>query len=211
MCPSEDSPKRKALRLPGYDYAEPGGYFVTVCTQGKKCAFGQIESGKMHLNPAGHIVQQVWLGLPQRFPSRSLDSFVVMPNHMHGILVLVGAGLAPPADVVARTPGNVAIDHSQKSSFIPGISVRATATGGASPAPTGGSFVLGDVLRAFKSISTIEVNRLLRQRGVHLWQRNYYEHIVRNGDDMDNIRRYILDNPLQWDLDPENPVPPANL
>jgi putative transposase len=83
------------------------------------------------------------------------------------------------------------------------------AAGGASPAPTGRSLALGDVVRAFKSISTIAVNRALRRRGVQLWQRNYYEHIVRNGDDLDNIRQYVFDNPLRWDLDPENPAQPA--
>jgi putative transposase len=207
MCPSKDPPKRKSLRLRDHDYEAPGGYFVTICTQGKRC---RIESGKMQLNPAGQAVQQAWLGLPQRFPSLYLDTFVVMPNHMRGVLVFVGAWLAPPADVAARTPaGAVSIDFVKSNIFAPTMVIGDAAAGGASPAPTGRSLALGDVVRAFKSISTIAVNRALRRRGVQLWQRNYYEHIVRNGDDLDNIRQYVFDNPLRWDLDPENPAQPA--
>lgn len=195
--------------LRGHNYAAPGGYFMTLCTQGKRCVFGRIESGKMQLNPAGRAVHQAWLGLPERFPSLYLDAFVVMPNHMHGVLVFIGEGLAPPADVAARTPVDaVSIDFAQSSIFAPAMVVGDPAEGGASPAPTGCPFALGDVVRAFKSLSTVAVNRVLRRRGVQLWQRNYYEHIVRNGDDLDNIRRYVFDNPLRWALDPENPAPP---
>ncbi|MBZ5529064.1 MAG: transposase [Acidobacteriia bacterium] len=182
-------PKRKSLRLRGYNYAAPGGYFVTICTQGKRCVLGQIESGKMQLSPAGQAVQQAWFGLPRRFPSLYLDAFIVMPNHMHGILVFVGAGLAPPADVAA----GVSVSAVTRIFHFGKIAIRENQS-----------------MRAFKSISTIAVNRVLQRRGVQLWQRNYYEHIVRNGDDLDNIRRYIFDNPLQWDLDPENPVRPTD-
>jgi len=210
MCPSKNLPRRKSLRLRDHDYAAPGGYFVTICTQGKRCVFGRIEAGKMQLNPAGQAVQQAWLGLPQRFPSLYLDTFVVMPNHMHGVLVFVGAGLAPPAAAspITIVGAKMLLFANSKDSAPAGV-LAATSAGGASPAPTGRSFALRDVVRAFKSISTIAVNRAQRRRGVQLWQRNYYEHIVRNGDDLDNIRRYVFDNPLRWDLDPENPAQPV--
>jgi len=128
----------------------------------------------MRLNDAGQAAQAEWVRLPERFQSIELDEFVIMPNHLHGI-ILVGAGLAPPDRGAANR-------------------------GAASSAPT-----LGDILRAFKSISAIAVNRLLGRSGRSLWQRNYYEHIVRSENELACIREYIANNPAQWALDRENP------
>ncbi len=130
--------------------------------------------GDMRLNDAGQAAQAEWVQLPERFQFIELDEFVIMPNHLHGI-ILVGAGLAPP-DGGAQNRG------------------------AASSAPT-----LGYILRAFKSISAIAVNRLLERSGRSLWQRNYYEHIVRNENELAHIREYIANNPAQWALDRENP------
>lgn len=116
------------------------------------------------LNPIGEIVCAEWCALAERFSRLVLDEFVIMPNHLHGVLAIVGEGLAPPAR------------------------------------PT-----LFEVIGAFKSISTVKVSKLLRRRGVALWQRSYYEHIVRAGEELRKIQRYILENPLMWSLDPENP------
>ena len=157
-------PHRKQLRLRGYDYAFPGAYFVTICSAGKRPVFGSISGESIVLSPEGEIVRSEWIALPERFSRLVLDEFVIMPNHLHGVLAFVG-----PA-------------------------------GGASPSPT-----LFEVIGAFKSISTIRVNRLLRRRGVPLWQRGYYERVVRTGEDLRKIQRYILENPLMWSLDPENP------
>ena len=128
----------------------------------------------MRLNDAGQAAQAEWVQLPERFQFIELDEFVIMPNHLHGI-ILVGAGLAPPDG-------------------------GAPNRGAASSAPT-----LGNILRAFKSISAIAVNRLLGRSGRSLWQRNYYEHIVRNENELAHIREYIANNPAQWALDRENP------
>lgn len=157
-------PHRKQLRLRGCDYAFPGVYFVTICSAGKRPFFGSVSEGKTVLSPLGEIVRSEWIALTERFAVLVLDGFVVMPNHLHGVLAFVS--------------------HA----------------GGASPSPT-----LFEVIGAFKSISTIKVNRLLGRRGVPLWQRSYYEHIVRTGEDLRKIQRYILENPLMWSLDPENP------
>ena len=157
-------PHRKQLRLRGYDYAFPGVYFVTICSAGKRPVLGSISEGKPVLSPIGEIVRSEWVALPERFSRLVLDEFVIMPNHLHGVLAFVG-----PA-------------------------------GGASPSPT-----LFEVIGAFKSISTIKVIRLLRRRGVALWQMSYYEHIVRTGQDLRKIQRYIYENPLMWSLEPENP------
>jgi REP element-mobilizing transposase RayT len=168
---------RNSIRLRGYDYSSSGAYFVTVCIKNKECLFGEIVDGMMRLNHAGELIHEIWDALPKRYDDIDLDAFVVMPNHVHGIIILtdtpaVGAGLALP---------------SRK--------------GAASSAPT-----LGDVIRTFKSISTIQVNRLLTRTGQPLWQRNYYEHIIRNETGLDSIRAYIAMNPQNWMMDEENPV-----
>lgn len=161
---------RRSIRLQGYDYAQAGGYFVTICTQNRLCLFGDIVNGEMQLNAAGSEVQVVWNELPRRFPGMELDAFVVMPNHVHGIATFVGAGLALPNE-----------------------------KGAASGAPT-----LADVVRAFKSLSAMRVNRLMMRSG-SLWQRNHYERVIRNERELDKIREYIATNPLKWALDRENP------
>jgi putative transposase len=181
-------PHRKQLRLRGYDYAFPGVYFVTICSAGKRPVFGSIRGESIVLSRAGEIVRCEWIALVERFARLVLDEFVIMPNHLHGVLAFVGyAGGACPAPMTTNTttkPGGASLDPK----------------GGASPSPT-----LFDVIGAFKSISTIKVNKLLGRRGVPLWQRSYYEHIVRTGEDLRKIQRYISENPLMWSLDPENP------
>ncbi len=173
---------RRSIRLSGYDYAQHGAYFVTVCTHDRQCLLGAVVDGGMELNDLGRIVRETWDALPSRFPSIELDAFVVMPNHIHGIVIIVGAGLALPrgADVGAGL---------------------ALPRGAASSAPT-----LGDIMRAFKSLSAIACNRLLERAGVPFWQRNYYEHIARDEDEMNRIREYIVGNPANWKRDAENPA-----
>jgi putative transposase len=185
--PADELPQRKTLRYAGYDYSRRGAYFVTICSHQKGNIFGTVAGEIVTLNRVGEIVRSVWYALPDRFAGLVLDAFVLMPNHLHGLLGFVGEGLAPPASSVGKA-----------------------AAGRASPAPTAavtrdGNYSLADVVGAFKSISTIQVNRLLHRKGVALWQRSYYEHIVRKGEDLRKIQRYILENPLLWSSDPENP------
>lgn len=157
-------PIRKPLRLSAYNYSQPGPYFVTMCIHHKQCLLGAILSDRVQLTAAGRIVHSCWMGLPKRFAGLLLDEFVVMPNHFHGILAItristsalrppVGEGLAPPVGV-SNAPAQAECKNI--------------------------TYTLPDVIGAFKSISTIEVNRLLRRRGLSLWQRGYYEHIIRN-------------------------------
>ena len=170
---------RRSIRLRHYEYSRPGAYFVTICTDQRECLFGHISDGKIVLNDTGRSVRYVWENLPSRFPSIALDSFVIMPNHIHGIIEIVGAALALPPNPAVHKKG------------------------AASGAPT-----LGDVIRAFKSISAIRVNHLLSRYGQPLWQRNYYEHIIRNEEELNRIREYIQNNPLNWEMDEENPDRP---
>ncbi len=171
---------RRSLRLKEYDYAQAGAYFVTVVVQARLLLFGDVVDGEMRLNQAGATVMRVWEEMPDRFPNIEMDAFVVMPNHIHGIIVVVGAPLVGAQDPRATTR----------------------------VAPTGGRG-LGDVVGAYKSLTTVEYGRGVKAMDWapfhgRLWQRNYYEHILRNEQSMEITRQYILDNPLQWAFDAEN-------
>ena len=159
---------RHSIRLPGYDYSQAGAYFVTICTAGREYMFGEIIDGKVVPNDAGEIVKSVWNELPNHYPHVELDQFVIMPNHFHGIIVLlnttinvVGAGLKPAPTVIKR--------HG-----------------------------LPEIIRGFKTFSARRINEINKSSGSKLWQRNYYEHIIRNGYELDRIRHYIFNNPQRW-------------
>ncbi len=182
--------RRKPTRLRGYDYSHPGAYFVTVCTASRAFPFGNVIDGKMQLNNAGRVVLSAWTELPAHYAGLELDAFVVMPNHIHGIIVLhtaadkgamVGAGSPRPLSVAEST-----VDE-------PGVVT----------APLRVSF--GRVVAYFKYESTKRINALHGTPGKRLWQRNYHEHVIRRGDSLDRIRRYIAGNPARWSFDRENP------
>ncbi len=101
--------RRQSIRLKGYEYSRPGTYFVTICARNRQCLFGNISDGQMVLNDAGRIIERVWKDLPTRFPSVELDAFGVMPNHVHGIIAIVGAGLAPPKTRVRQAASRQAL------------------------------------------------------------------------------------------------------
>ena len=182
---------RHSLRLCKYDYSQAGAYFVTVCTHNKECLFGEIQDGVISLNDAGKIVHSVWDKLPISFPGIIPDEFIVMPNHCHGILLFAGAERALPR--LNGLPGSSGPAEMPSS--------KTTRKGAASSAPT-----LGDVVRTFKSKSAVNVNRFLNRSARPLWQRNYYEHIVRSEDELNIIRDYISQNAARWAVDDENPV-----
>ncbi|MBN2703308.1 MAG: transposase [Pontiellaceae bacterium] len=160
---------RRSIRLREYDYSRAGAYFVTACTQGRAFLFGDIADGQMRLNDAGRVVEQCWNEIPAHFPHVALDEFVVMPNHVHGILLIM--------------------DHVGAKNI--------------SPLP-GTSKTIGSVIRGFK----IGVTKWFRQNTplFVIWQRNYYEHIIRNDESLNRIREYIVNNPAQWEMDRENPA-----
>lgn len=180
---------RKSIRLKGYDYSQAGLYFVTICVQDRKCLFGHVENGETILNDAGQMVENEWLKLPQRFPNITLHEFVVMPNHFHAIMEIVGATL-----VVAQN------DMGQPDMGQPqGI------------APTTKPKTVGDMVGAFQSIVTVEYIRGVKQLGWEpfngrLWQRNYWEHIIRNEQSYQRISEYIINNPKNWENDTLNKI-----
>jgi REP element-mobilizing transposase RayT len=174
---------RRSIRLKGYDYTQAGAYFVTICTKDRACLFGHVADGVMRLNQMGHIVRQCWLAIPDHVPHVLLDEFVVMPNHVHGIIVIM------PTHDVGATHASPRPNHD-------------TPTRPRGPQRQS----LGSIVGSFKSAVTKRINELRGTPGAPVWQRNYYEHIIRNDDDMARIRKYIVNNPLQWALDRENPM-----
>lgn len=193
--------RRRSLRLTGYDYTTAGAYFVTVCTQDRACLFGDVVAGAMCLNEAGQMVAALWEGIAGRFPGVEIDRFVVMPNHLHGIVVL------PDGDATTR----VATKGATTKGATMGATTRIAPTDlPIVGAPLVGAPSLGDIVGAFKSLATngyiagVKTNGWPRFRG-RLWQRNYYEHIIRNEAALDRIHRYIDDNPMHWEFNDDNP------
>ena len=166
---------RHSIRIKGCDYSSNGLYFLTICVQDRRQLLGNIKEDIMEINDTGEIVRQEWLSIEQRFPV-VLHEYTIMPNHFHAIIELVGAGLCS-----ARICDIKEMDKRAEQS----------------PAPT-----LGDIVCAFKSLSTKRYNRYNNNKyGCHLWQRNYYEHIIRNFNDYDRIACYIRHNPGRWKED----------
>ncbi len=188
---NSDRPKhhRHSIRLQGYDYSQAGAYFLTVCAYSRECLFGEVVDGKMQLNEYGEIVQDEWMRTGVIRSDVVLDAFVVMPNHVHGIIVLVGATrrVALPGRI---TPdGNAGAGRQNPAPIRP----RAAVSGS-----------IGAIVGQFKSVVSRRINRLRGVSGAPVWQRNYYDHIIRNQGALDAIRRYIQCNPSMWTYDIEN-------
>ncbi len=244
--------RRRSIRLKGYDYSQSGAYFVTIVTQGRVCLFGDVVEDRMRLNGAGEMVKTAWEGLPRRFRGVGLDVFVVMPNHVHGIIVMeesVGVPLVGTQDggrVTTRVTPTLGDGGKATTRVTPTLGDGGKATTRVAPtlgdegkattrvAPTlgdggkattrvtptlgdGGKATtrvaptLGDAVGAYKSMVTVEYARGVKACGWRrfdgrLWQRNYYEHVIRDEDELDRAREYIVNNPLKWALDRENPA-----
>lgn len=181
---------RQSIRMKGYDYTLPGAYFVTLLSQNRVCLFGEVENGEIKLSKIGQLVIDCWYGIPKMFNNIELDEFVLMPNHLHGILL------------INEAPGKgEAFSDMNTSQHVLGLE-------NASPLQPRGtqSGSLSAVIQNFKSVSTRRVNQKFFKSGNKIWQRSFYERIVRNDRELNAIRQYILDNPLNWEMDKENPV-----
>jgi REP element-mobilizing transposase RayT len=187
---------RKSIRLQGYDYSQAGAYFITIVTQGREPLFGEIINGEMRLNPAGKIVQDEWERLSQRFKFIVLGIYVVMPNHFHAIIVFVDRVGATLQNITNANFGDVS-SHTRAPDGMDGSPLRPHG-----PAPAS----LGAIIGQFKSRVTKRLWKIPALTGVPIWQRNYYEHIIRNEDDANRIHLYIESNPARWDDDNENPT-----
>ena len=165
---TENRYHRRSIRLPGYDYGSEGYYFLTIVTAGRLELFGTIVDGEMRLSPEGACVERVWSDLPRHYPRVSLDAFIIMPNHVHGILIL-----------------------------------------GPDTGTAGKRVPLCEVVRGFKTFSARRVTAIRGVSSTPLWQRNYYERIIRDDRELQHVRQYIDANPAVWDDDAENPRRPV--
>lgn len=182
---------RRSIRLKGFDYSQAGLYFITICCQDRLCHFGHVENDAMILNEYGQIAFDEWMKLPERFPNFELDVFQIMPNHIHAIISLTNPAAAAAVRAtlaVVRNGNTVAHD---------------TIGAGVNPAPTGTGTGTGvsDIIRAYKSLVSNGCLKIFKSKNEmmgKLWQRNYYEHIIRNEQSYQRIAEYIMNNPIKW-------------
>ena len=168
---------RRSIRLRGYNYSKPGTYFVTICTHEKRKLFGDIINGEMHLNESGKVAQWIWNAIPQYYPGIKLDQYVVMPNHLHGILINTGDKNHVK---LSQSGGNKRIDPMQ---LLPMPM--------SGPAPT-----LGQIIRRFKALTTYYIHA----GGIDefAWQERFHDEVVLDASALEHIRRYIINNPARW-------------
>ncbi|MCZ4693613.1 transposase [Ancylomarina euxinus] len=197
---------RRSIRLKNYDYSQEGKYFITICCQDRTCLFGKIDKGEMILNEAGKMIESEWLALKSRFPNIVLDEFVVMPNHFHGILGIVDKNAVVPTNNNVETP--LAGVQNNKTGKPDIGQPQGSAPTGITPTiktnPT-----VGNIIGAFKSITSVEYIKGIETKNWNqfkkrLWQRNYWEHIIRNDGAFDRISEYIQNNPRKWNEDKLN-------
>lgn len=166
---------RKSIRLKGFDYCQAGWYYITLVTNNRQSIFGEVHDGVMVLNTFGKIVQNEWLKTAQIRENITLDEYIIMPNHLHGIIHIIGKSdskgttrCTPTEQYVKPVPGSI---------------------------PT--------IIRSFKSAVTKNINQLNGTPGLSVWQRNYWERVIRDEPELNRIRQYILENPLKW-MDDKN-------
>lgn len=185
---------RRSIRLKGYDYTQVGAYFVTAVTWHRDCLFGDFADGEVQLNRAGQIIRDEWMNLAQRFKFVELGAFVVMPNHLHGILLFHGVGATRP--VLSGAPSGQTLSHHETTAGIDGSPL---------PSPRGPNPAsLGALIGEFKSRATKRLWKIPSLTRTPIWQRNYYERILRNEKEVSATWDYIESNPSLWDDDDEN-------
>jgi putative transposase len=162
-------PTRRSIRLRDFDYRSTAAYFVTIVSHGRNAIFGHVGDGTVALTPLGRTIAGCWQAIPAHFPHASLDEVILMPNHLHGIVLLAGVD------------------------------------GGAATGARMASGSLGAVVRSFKAASTRQAKVVNLSLGGPLWQRGYYERVIRNDRELDALRAYVRENPLKWGQDAENP------
>ena len=173
-------------RLDCWDYSKYGFYFVTICTHKKKLFFGQSSNDDIMLNAAGKLAEKNWLKIPRQFNSVEIDEFVIMPNHIHGIIFITK-------------------NHTTGRDLI--IQVSTAAKKQIKNNPMKSKLSLGKIIRWYKGKTTFEIRHQLDQSDFG-WQSRYYEHIIRNQKELEKIREYIYINPIKWSINEENPQNP---
>jgi putative transposase len=181
---------RHSIRMKGYDYSLPGAYFVILISFHTEYLFGEVKNGELLQSDIRGLIKDCWMGLPIFFEHIRLDEQVLMPNHLHGIIII-----------------DTALGKGEAFSDIEPIEVEAESENASPLRPRGTQpGLLGAIIQNFKSVSTRMANKRYFEPGNKIWQRDYYERIIRNERGLNAIRQYIRDNPLNWDLDSENPM-----
>ncbi|MEX0662891.1 MAG: transposase [Balneolaceae bacterium] len=189
MNPRKKQNNRRSIRLQGYNYSSPGEYFITICTHNRKCLFGDVVDGEMRLNECGVVAEDFWRQIPKRYENAILDEFVVMPNHIHGIIGIEFKSDSHPVgsipvgaihELPLRDDDNIDLKNHQMERR---------------------KMLLPKIIGWYKMNVSKQVNILLENTGHRFWQRNYYEHIIRNDKSLHHIRNYIINNPLKWQAD----------
>ena len=171
---SKTPKNRQSLRLPGFDYSRPGFYFITICTRNRGHLFGSISNGAMELNAFGKIAEGIWAEIDQHYPQAKTDAFVVMPNHIHGIVEIIKSPVDAIHELHLRDEQSVRNPKRRRKMVLPLVVGR------------------------YKMRVSKETNLLRNTPGHSVWQRNYYEHIIRNEESLHRIREYIALNPSLW-------------
>jgi REP element-mobilizing transposase RayT len=226
--------RRRSIRLRGYDYAAPGAYFLTLCTEGRERLFGRVVAGRVVPSPAGRVVVEEWLRTPDIRREVVLDEWIVMPDHMHAIVIIRDADAAsigtryrrrgdrPVAPTIGDRPAAPTVDATVDDAPSGDVPVGDVAVGDLPVAPTsnraagGGSWrpagpapaSIGALVAGFKAASAARINAMRGTVGRPVWQRNYYERVIRSERELDRIRRYIAANPARWAERSEGPGRP---
>jgi len=169
----------ESIRLPEYDYSTPGYYFITICTKNRENLFGEIIHGKLIKTPSAKIVGRCWFDLPNHFRQCALDEFIIVPNHIHGIIVIPDNQTITAVETGLK-PVSTLADNANKR------------------------YSLSEMVRAFKTFSARRINELHNSTGQQFWQTGYYERIIRNESELFHIRGYIKNNPINWGRDRNN-------
>ena len=206
-----DIHNRRSIRLKGHDYSQSGAYFVTICVHDRACLFGRVEDNVFEPSDAGIMVETIWEEMPQHYKGMELGSLIVMPNHVHAIFIIT-------TDIVGATPCGCPISESEQPTE---KNTSGDNSVGANPrgcpiteqsqnigqpqgvAPTGKTLSLSDVVHRYKTMTTKRYTDGVKNHGWtpfrgKLWQRNYYEHIIRNDEEYQRIAKYIENNPKTW-------------
>lgn len=182
----------ESTRLKNWDYAQAGYYFMTICVKNRQCVLGEVVADQVHLSPQGSIVKEHWYDLPNHYRNCRLDEFIIMPNHVHGIIEI------RYCDNIGKPFNNII-----ETDFKP-VSTKTTWTSMDNDG-YGKRFPLWEIIRGFETFSAIKINQYQNTVGRPFWQPRFHDHIVRNEKSLHNIRRYIQYNPFKWSLDKYNP------
>lgn len=189
MTDAEPRHRRHSIRLPLHDYSQPGAYFVTICAQDRLCLFGEVRADIMQLNPAGQVVHEAWQAIPSVSAGVATGPFIVMPNHIHGIIEIAGN----PVGAIHELPQDELHHHELPHGE------------GAASRIQRRNMLLPKIIGRFKMQTAKAINQSRAKPGLPVWQRNYYEHVIRNEADYGRIAEYIADNPRRWNEDALHP------